>query len=151
MLRNILDKIKDVSKKNFTDGLESLFADQDLSIMGLRNDNDKHATDEHLSSDNDPYQGEGSSASPIGSGSNSGAKKKKKTGLDLLIRRTTSDPVHAFPQDPTAKRITFHFEKAQLEKLQEIAKLEKTILKDILNRILGKFIEKYEANNGPLI
>jgi len=69
------------------------------------------------------------------------SKRPAVVGLDALIQKTTDDN---FDYTSTKKRVTFIFEKKKLDKLKRIAKLEKAYLKDIIGKIVGAHISKYD-------
>ncbi|MCB9283314.1 MAG: hypothetical protein H6563_04510 [Lewinellaceae bacterium] len=72
---------------------------------------------------------------------------KPKDGLDALIRRTIESSEMDLRYDENRKRIAFSFEKENLEKLKKIARLEKTLLKDMIARVVADYIREYEQNN----
>lgn len=80
-------------------------------------------------------------------------KKRKQrrpvSGLDALIRRTLEGSESEVSYDKR-KRVTFVFEKAKVEKLKRIAKAEKVYLKDILGDIVKDYLRKYEKEKGAL-
>jgi len=69
------------------------------------------------------------------------AKRPPVVGLDALIQRTTDDN---YDYTSTKKRVTFIFEKKKLDKLKRIAKLQNAYLKDIIGKIVGTHIDKYD-------
>jgi len=71
------------------------------------------------------------------------SKRPPIVGLDALIQKTTDDNID---YTSTKKRVTFIFEKKKLDKLKRIAKLEKAYLKDIIGRIVGEHISKYDED-----
>ena len=72
---------------------------------------------------------------------------RRLSGLDALIRHTEDMDVVEV-NVPTKKRVTFVFDKDKLAKLKEIAKMEKSYLKDIIGDVVSKFIEKYEKEQN---
>lgn len=73
---------------------------------------------------------------------------KKRThrpvsGLDTLIRNTVDLKQINYEELPT-RRLTIVFDTQKLHKLKEIARLEKTILRDIIDDIVAQYIESYE-------
>ena len=81
----------------------------------------------------------------------SNAKKinKPKGGLDALLR-STIEPSKIKLHNKPVRRLTISFEERKLEKLKRIARLEKIYLKDIIDDIVGEFIEEYESGKGPI-
>ena len=74
------------------------------------------------------------------------AKRPPVVGLDALIQRTTD---HDYDYTTTKKRVTFIFEKKKLDKLKRIAKLQNAYLKDIIGKIVGTHIDKYDEEGRP--
>ena len=72
-------------------------------------------------------------------------RRKPLSGLDSLIRKTVKPKSIDLLEKPT-RRLTLTFDHQKLEKLKNIARLEKTYLKDIVDEIVGDFIEEYEHN-----
>jgi hypothetical protein len=72
---------------------------------------------------------------------------RRLSGLDALIRHTEDMEVVEV-NVPTKKRVTFVVDKEKLAKLKDIAKEEKAYLKDIMNRVVSNFIEKYEKEQN---
>lgn len=70
-------------------------------------------------------------------------RRKPLSGLDSLIRKTVEPKSMDLLEKPT-RRLTLTFDHQKLEKLKTIARLEKTYLKDIIDEIVGEFIEEYE-------
>ena len=163
-----------LSKKKFTDGLESLFGDtseESFESGGLlvaekvkpKARTRKPSSRKNFTSDlntlfEDALQEtiqekKEKLAKGIESKSKSATLKnrvkKPLTGIDALIRRTVE--TSTIEIDPNArKRVTFTFEKAKLEKLKKIARLEKSYLKDIIGEVIGEFIQDYEDKKGDI-
>ena len=80
-------------------------------------------------------------------------KKRKQrrpvSGLDALIRRTLEGGEAEISYDKR-KRVTFVFEKSKVEKLKRIAKAQKVYLKDILGDIVQDYLQQYEKEGGTL-
>ena len=76
--------------------------------------------------------------------------KRRRSSLDMLIRSTVEpSKIEIDTSDrPKRRRITLTFEPQKLEKLRSIAKVERAILKDIINDIVGEYIRKYETEKG---
>lgn len=72
-------------------------------------------------------------------------RRKPLSGLDTLIRETVHPKSMDLLDKPT-RRLTLTFDHQKLEKLKHIARLEKTYLKDIIDEIVGEFINDYEKN-----
>lgn len=86
------------------------------------------------------------SSAPAGKTASSG---QAPSGLDALIRNTL-EPA-SFKLDPNAtRRLVVTFRETQLQKLKNIAKLEKTYLKQIINEIVESYIDNYEKNKGRI-
>ena len=65
------------------------------------------------------------------------------SGLDSLIR-TTVDPSQTRYEELPTRRLTIVFDEKKLSKLKEIARMEKTVLRDIIDDIVAGFILEYE-------
>ena len=85
----------------------------------------------------------------IQSSSTTKKSSKPKGGLDALLR-STIEPSKIKLHNKPVRRLTISFEETKLEKLKRIARLEKTYLKDIIDEIVGEFIEGYESDKGPI-
>ena len=71
-------------------------------------------------------------------------RKKPMFGLDALIRETveTSKVEVSAPQN--TKRVTFVFDEAKIDKLQQLARLKKAYVKDIVNEIISEYLDDNE-------
>ena len=158
-----------MSKKKFKDGLESLFGGPAIAEPSLpensplleqtenRNRKPKKAlkvnakrsrTGKNFTSDLDTLfetavesnQHETQEGKTNGRKSDR-AKRPPVVGLDALIQRTTEQD---YDYTSTKKRVTFIFAKKKLDKLKRIAKLQNAYLKDIIGKIMGDHIDKYD-------
>lgn len=73
---------------------------------------------------------------------------KPKGGLDALLR-STIEPSKMRLQNKPVRRLTISFDEEKLAKLRQIARKERTYLKDIIDEIVGEFLESYESDNTP--
>lgn len=70
------------------------------------------------------------------------------TGLDALIRRTVEVSYGDQMNHPDqTKRLTVRIKKTNLERLKEIARTERSYLKDILGELISEYIKKHEEEN----
>ena len=170
-----------MSKKRFTDGLESIFGDVheetfDRGLLVEKSKSDNQSTtspavkkrsssrknfttdldslfDGTLSDTIDEKLKEKSSKKHLKSKSKSIEHieriKKPLSGLDALIRQTIETGSLHYESD-AKRRISFTCEKAKLDKLKRIARLEKSYLKDILGDIVASFIQEYESKKGQM-
>ena len=79
-------------------------------------------------------------------GKNVSVKKRSRRpmgGLDSLIRSTV-DAEPLTDDAVRAKRVTLTFDPEKLERLQHIARNERTYLKDIIDRIVADYLSRYE-------
>jgi hypothetical protein len=75
--------------------------------------------------------------------------RRRRSSLDMLIRSTVEPTKIEIEGDaPKRRRITLTFEPQKLEKLRQIARVERSMLKDIINEIVGEYIRKYETDKG---
>lgn len=76
--------------------------------------------------------------------------RRRRSSLDMLIRNTVEpSKIEIEGEEPKRRRITLTFEPQKLEKLRNIARVERAMLKDIINDIVGEYIQKYEVEKGP--
>lgn len=69
------------------------------------------------------------------------------SGLDALIRKTIDVQYVNDENEKKTKRVTISVEKKKLQKLKQIARVEKSYLKDILGSLIAEYINKYEQDN----
>ncbi|MEM6378575.1 MAG: hypothetical protein AAF705_10185 [Bacteroidota bacterium] len=70
---------------------------------------------------------------------------KPKRGLDALLR-STIEPSKMRLQNKPVRRLTISFDEQKLAKLKSIARQEKTFLKDIIDEIVGDYLESYDKD-----
>jgi len=70
-------------------------------------------------------------------------KRRPPGGLDALIR-STLEPDSMSVVDYPVRRIVLTFDEEKIEKLQHIAQLKKTVMKDMISEIVSNFIQTYE-------
>jgi hypothetical protein len=68
-------------------------------------------------------------------------RKKPMFGLDALIRETV-ETSQAEVAPKNTKRVTFVFDEAKIEKLQQLARLKKAYVKDIVNEIISEYLKE---------
>ena len=163
-----------MSKKKFTVGLESLFQEEDVageqqqegsallfppepktvkgkkSKKGAKKKSSKNFTDDMqdflIDSFEESFERQMAKRSEKPSPNKIIKKRSKRprSGLDLLIRSTVNPSTIEFDEHET-KRITLVFDIKKLEKLRSIARDKRTYLKDIIDEIVGEFIDDYEG------
>lgn len=71
-------------------------------------------------------------------------RKRRKTGLDLLIQSTVTDAEQSFDRKaaPDTKRVTLIFNKQHLAELKAQAKLRGVYLKDVVQEMVSAYLEK---------
>lgn len=161
-----------MSKKRFTEGLESLFSSSSGKHAAKGGDHSFADTIEATSSRKDAAAKkqnnkdfssdlaslltaafEESFEEQLSAGGNPATDQRQKarpaSGLDLLIR-TNITPKSIDIQTFPTRRITLSFDTEMLEKLKSIAQQEHTILKDIVNDIVAEYISSYEKKKGKL-
>ncbi len=163
-----------MSKKRFTDGLESLFgvseggnlpeespllAETEVRVVTkpkakkVRKRGSKNFTSDLDSLFEDTLENAIEETKTEYQQSNKPDKKRKQlrpvSGLDALIRRTLESGEAEVSYDKR-KRVTFVFEKSKVEKLKRIAKAQKVYLKDILGEIVKDYLKQYEKEKGTL-
>ena len=151
-----------MSKKKFTEGLDSLFGEvpQDVNQQGNftlfpvdKNpvpDEDKGPS-KNFTSDLDSFLKEAfqeafeESQEQARKPKASKKSKKSLSGLDALIR-STIEPSEITFDKKNAKRITFLIDKEKLETLRAIAKQEKAYIKDVISNIVEEYVSKYQSD-----
>ncbi len=103
------------SAKNFTSDLDTLF--ETVLENNIREEKDD-------TQNNEAHKG----------------KKPPVVGLDALIQGTSNND---YDYTSTKKRVTFIFEKRKLDKLKKIARTQNAYLKDIIGKIIGEHLDKY--------
>lgn len=161
-----------MSKKRFTDGLESLLSTpEDAGLQG----NALLSAESNVTKSKNPSAAE---ANPESSKKAQGKRftddlqaflmeafeesferqmqqipaeaeiKKRSTkpmaGLDALIRSTVEPSKVHFDQHAATRRLTLQFDERKLEKLKTIARMEKTLLRDIIDSIVEEYIARWE-------
>lgn len=166
-----------MSKKRFTEGLESIFgntSDEDFGSGGLlaveepkeqkaiaKKPVRKSKSRKNFTTDLDSLfedvlketiieqtqKREKGLDNKTKSTQNKTRKRKPLSGLDALIRRTVESSTIEIDSN-LKKRVTFVFEKQKIDKLKKIARIEKAYLKDILNEIVSEYLDTYEEKRG---
>ncbi len=144
-----------MSKKNFIDGLESIFAD-DIIEQSFQEENPLFsyearssqgslagAVEGKRSIDDDEKEEDIAPRIPFK------RHRKPLSGIDLLIRNTLDDGSTDNPKLHTRK-FSLLFDKTLFEKLKAIARFEKVYFRDMVSQVLETFVEKYEKNKGPI-
>jgi hypothetical protein len=67
---------------------------------------------------------------------------KPMDGLDALIRSTVEPKMQLDNQ--ATRRLILQFDERKLEKLKDIARMEKTLLRDIIDNIVEDYISRWE-------
>ena len=72
------------------------------------------------------------------------SRRRRKTGLDLLIQSTVSDEDRSprGPKAPDTKRVTLIFNKEHLVELKQQAKERGVYLKDVVQEMVSDYLEK---------
>ena len=162
-----------MSKKRFTDGLESLFgapetpADERVLIVEKHEERadraaaarkPKKRSRKNFTSDLDSLFEEVTSTiveavetapePPRRAGGRAPKRPVAPTGLDALIRRTVEERMDS--TDRERKRLTLTLDRQKVMKLKSIARHEKAYLRDIVGELVAKYIKKYERQNGDV-
>lgn len=119
---------KKIGSKNFTSDLDALFNEAFTEVVEEKIE--KMRRESGLSA-NDPF------------GEQEKRFKASLSGLDALIRSTVDQSLAGLEHAPV-KRLTIMFENQKIEKLKNIAKLEKAFVKDLVSGVLNEFIENYD-------
>ena len=124
---------KKATVKNFTSDLDALFRD----AMTERVEEKVTKIKRSVGIEDDPFE---DSAREF---------KKPLSGLDALIRQTMETSL-AGMEHAAVKRITLLFESAKIDKLKNIAKLERAFMKDLVQSVITEFIVDYEKRKGAI-
>jgi hypothetical protein len=124
---------KKATMKSFTSDLDALFRDAMAEAVEERVTKIKRS----VGIEDDPFE---ESARQF---------KKPLSGLDALIRQTM-DTSLAGMEHAAVKRITLLFESAKIDKLKNIAKLERAFMKDLVQSVISEFIVDYEKRKGAI-
>lgn len=166
-----------MSKKKFTEGLESLFRDEsrkeESTLDGVveqsrakpatpsttekkRTSGSKDFSDDlqsFLQSAFEESFERQSQSSPSQDDEYASDIKKRKgkpmSGLDALIRATV-EPSKMTVDAKNVRRLTVAFEAEKLQKLKKIARMERSYLRDIIDAIVEEYIRTYEQEKGQL-
>ncbi len=168
-----------MSKKKFTDGLESLFSTDSKDVSGkgtafLRAPADevdsntpaarRTSSRKNFTTDLDSLleealqesfeekmaQREKNKGAAADKTKYQNQARRPMTGLDMLIRRTVeSSDIENSIREGT-KRLTVTFDKSKIAKLKKIARMEKAYLKDILSELVEEYIQRYEQEKGGI-
>lgn len=167
-----------MSKKRFTEGLESLFGEaaedtlQENSPLLSRTEkrealkkkgeeSGKRSSAKDFSSDLQAFlenafeesmeeQLEQRKQKRIPISGSAQVKKRHRKPLSGLdaLIRSTVEPGNIHMEQKAARRITLTFDPEKLEKLKAIARQERTYLRDIIDEIVAEFLDEYEAKRG---
>jgi hypothetical protein len=160
-----------MAKKKFASGIERLFLDdaEEVAIGGGYSEVSVQARPERRSSgtksfasDLDSLLHEALEASleryddeqesgfvqAVKSKANQGAMPAPTSGLDALIRQTID--VQSYEQDEQTgvRRLTVAVDRAKLDKLKTIARLENANIKAILVELIDEYIQDYSKEKG---
>jgi hypothetical protein len=157
-----------VAKKNFSNGLGSIFdandAQNEAAIVGNEADEmpirAARRTTKNFTSDLDSLfqdaltEAIDTKKTAFSSDQNAldDAKnryRKPLSGLDALIRQTSDASLTEMELAPV-KRITLMFDNAKVEKLKNIARRERSYMRDIVQNVVADFIENYERKKGAI-
>ncbi len=155
-----------MAKKRFTDNMDSLFGEtpqetketsmslfpeEEKQRAGAKREADRKSgkdfaaqLDAILAEAFESTQEEAETSAPAQSEKKPRRKlpSRRATGLDLLIRRT-GDEASAPVRATNTRRLTVALKKDQLDKLKRIAKDEGVYLKDLMNKLVDRYLEKY--------
>ncbi len=152
-----------MSKKKFSEGLDDLFKDLPANEESWGHAGDTPARERKIAHKNfmpdldvlfreameegsDDLEAAGlPAAAQPGIKSKSGsAYRAPVSGLDALIRQTIDVREITTDEESGKKRVTVAVDKAKLEKLKTIARLENAYLKDILIQMIDEYIQEYK-------
>jgi hypothetical protein len=127
---------KSSSRKNFTTDLDSLLQEA-MQESFEEQMQEREAATATTTTKAQPFHQQAPHRKPLG-------------GLDMLIRRTVESGSVEQDQLTGTRRLTVTFDKDKLNKLKNIARMEKAYLKDILGDIVEEYIRRYESQKGDV-
>ena len=158
-----------MSKKKFTDGLESIFHDnneqafQEDSPLFTYEARSARPAEEIVSPDHSGYHSyddaeeeeEAVVEETTPEETNADAKSTKApnrplTGLDLLIRKTTEESPQSLHPKANQRKVPLIFDKVLLKKLKLIARMQKTHFRELISALLHNYVERYEREKGVI-
>ena len=158
-----------MSKKNFIDGLESIFTDaadstfqEDSPFFSYEAksnvDPHTHILKQDLPGESssldedDDYDEDENIVDQESEEKKDVAKPPRKplTGLDLLIRNTTLESNNPNSVRANQRKVSLVFDKQLLSKLKLIAKKENTNFRLMISDMLTLFVDRYEKDKGPV-
>lgn len=147
-----------MAKKRFTEGLNSLFGNDDqypkptlslfpeAAVSGTAKRDDEKKSNKGFASQLDAFLADAFESAEKQEKSDVDQAKSKQpqrlVGLDLLIRQTTDSPPSSQPKISDKRRLTLAFDKEQLAKLKKIAEDEGIYLKDLINQLIDRYLQK---------
>ncbi len=158
---------KNKNKKKFSDGLDFLLSNameektvkpsDDKSTPPAPRNTKKDGSKKSFSSDLEYFFQDAiedavqEAAQDISNGGTAVAKQTKRRtkpnfGIDSLIRSTIETSTIAEKQ--SKKRITFTFEEERIKQLKELAKLEKSRVRDIVGELIAQYIKENKGKKS---
>jgi hypothetical protein len=157
-----------MAKKQFSSGLDSLFADAPEALEGgpmsevsVRQPSERRVPSvKSFASDLDALLHEaleeslghfedGTASTPTGkSKTSAGSRPRASSGLDSLIRQTIDVQELTRDEETGVRRLTVAVDRTKLEKLKTIARLENSYLKDLLVGLIDEYITDYTKEKG---
>ncbi|CAH1000827.1 hypothetical protein LEM8419_01904 [Neolewinella maritima] len=143
-----------MAKKRFTDNLSGLFEDNyligddpqavneevvEVDVPVKSKKAQKKLSSKNFTQDLDVFLGDDKRRTAAR------APRRRRTGLDYLIRSTVADDPDREPDEPAkpdTKRVTLVFVKDHLLTLKEQAKSRKMYLKDVVQEMVAQYLEK---------
>lgn len=151
-----------MAKKRFTDGLGSLFGEEEqssaktLSLFpksekGSAQRDEEKRSSKGFASQLDAFLAEAFEAEEKAetekeetkntkSTTKKRSRRKRLSGLDLLIRQTTDTPPSERTDRNELRRLTLAFDNKQLDRLRAIAKEEGVFLKDLISKLIERYL-----------
>jgi hypothetical protein len=156
-----------MSKKKFTDGINDLFiedqntytetttASTTTAAEPRRGGSKRFVTnlDSLLSEiSEDPFFSEPSTRGFGQSGKSKSTQnsgyRAPVTGLDALIRQTLVNIDPGEQEDETKRRVSVVIDRAKLDRLKTIARMEGAFMKDIITKLIEEYVGKYAKEKG---
>lgn len=157
-----------MSKKRFSEGLDDLFKDDEAAAHPFVSEAGRPAERRHsgknFTSDLDALLQEAldeslekfdanqpdtvTASSKSKSAAAADAPRERLSGLDALIRQTIDVQEITTDENSGKRRLTVAVDRAKVEQLKAIARLENAYMKDLLVGLIDEYIAEYNREKG---
>ena len=156
-----------MSKKKFTEGLESVFLDNNenafqddsplftyearsnVDTSNILQPSRDHSFTEEEEEEDENTAGTAAETSPSNDKEGK-VPSKPLSGIDLLIRNTADQSQYTAHPKANQRKISLVLDKSLLKKLKVVARMEKTYFRELISALLHNYVERYERERGSL-